>query len=226
MQKLPAVVATVLLAAPGAQAEPLDLSFGVTAATEYVSSGIRYTDGPTVQPYVELGFGSFYAGAYVSNLDADLTLADLEYGLSLGYRGESGSLSYDLGFAYYLYDEAFEDTPVGDYAEAIASATFAATDALYLTAEVAIAPEFDQTNVSLTVDYYTPVEGLAVGATYGRLDADYGAWSYWSVGTTYQVAETVGVGLAYHDSNVDPDLGLFNSDGLLVASVSFDFSLR
>ncbi|TAG19021.1 MAG: hypothetical protein EAZ40_10980 [Rhodobacterales bacterium] len=208
-----------------AQAAEVSLSFGATIASEYVSSGIRYSDGVTVQPYVELGFGGLYGGAYISNLDADLTGADRETGLSLGYRGEAGSFSYDVSVNYYLYNEAFEDFPVEDYAEAVASGTFAATDTLYMTGEVGVAPEFDQTNLSLRLDYYTAVEGLALDATFGRLEADYGAWSYWSVGATYQLNDNIGLGLAYHDSNVDPDLGLLNTDGLFVASLSFDFGL-
>jgi uncharacterized protein (TIGR02001 family) len=214
------------LAAGSATAAELTVSAGGTLVSEYVSTGIRFSDGPALQPYVELGLGGAYAGAYVSNIDPDLTGADRETGLSLGYRGAAGSLSYDLSVNYYLFSEAFEDFPVEDYAETIASGTLAATETLYLTAEVGIAPEFDQTDLSLRVDYYTAAEGLSLDATYGRLDADYGAWNYWSLGATYQVSDTVGLGLAYHDSDVSPDLGLSNTDGLIVASVTANFTLR
>lgn len=213
----------VVLTGTGAQANEISLSFGATIASEYVSNGIRYSDGPVVQPYVELGFGGFYAGAYASNVDADLTAADIEYGLSLGYRGEAGSFTFDAGIAYYLYDEAFPGFPVEDYAEAYASGTLAVTETVYVTASAAIAPEYDQTNLSLRADYYTAVEGLSVGAIVGRLDANYGAWTYWSVDATYAVAEQVSVGIGYHDTNVDPALGLFDTDGLFVASVSIAF---
>ena len=213
----------LLASAATAQSSEVSLSFGATFATEYVSSGIRYSDGPVLQPYVELGFGGFYAGAYASNVDENLTAADVEYGLSLGYRGEAGALSYDIGIAYYMYDEAFAGFPVEDYAEAYASATMTVTETFYVTAAAAVAPEFDQTNVSLRADYYTALEGLSLGATVGRLDADYGAWTYWSIEAAYAVSENVTLGLGYHDSNVDPALGLLNTDGLIVGSVSFDF---
>jgi uncharacterized protein (TIGR02001 family) len=206
-----------------AQAQEIDVSFGAGIVSEYVSNGIRYSDGVAFQPYVELGFGGIYAGAYVTNVDPDLTGADRETGLSLGYRGEAGSFSYDLSLNYYLYSEAFDDFPVEDYAETIASGTFAASESVYFTAEVGIAPEFDQTDLSLRLDYYTAVEGLSLDATFGRLDADYGAWNYWSAGASYQINETFGLGLAYHDSDVSPDLGLLNSDGLFVATLSADF---
>lgn len=213
----------VALPVSAAQANEVSLSFGATVATEYVSNGIRYSDGPVVQPYVELGLGGFYAGAYASNIDADLTGADTEYGLSLGYRGEAGGFSYDVGVAFYMYDEAFPGFPVEDYAEFIASGTLAATETLYLTPSAAVAPEYNQTNLSLRADYYTAVAGLSLGAMVGRLNANYGAWTYWSVDVAYAATENVTLGLGNHDSNVDPALGLFNTDGLIVGSVSLAF---
>jgi hypothetical protein len=217
----------VILPGTAAHANEIALSFGATAASEYVSDGIRYSDGFAIQPYVEVGFGGAYAGAYTTNVDADLTGADRETGLSLGFRGEAGSFSYDLSVNYYIYDEAFDDFPVEDYAETIASGTYAVSESFYLTGEVGIAPEFDQTSLSLRADYYTTVEGLSLDATFGHVDANYGTWDYWSVGATYSIQDTVGLSIAYHDSNVDEEeTGLLNSDGLFVASVSFDFSLR
>ncbi len=218
-------LAVPLLSPIAAHAAEVSLSFGATIASEYVSAGIRYSDGIAVQPYVELGFGGLYGGAYISNLDADLTGADRESGLSLGYRGEAGSVSYDLSLTYYLYKESFADFPVEDYAEALAIGTVVLSETVFVTGEVGLAPEFDQTNLSLRVDYYTSVEGVSLDASVGRLEADYGAWTYWSAGATYQVTDTVALGLAYHDSNVNPDLGLRNSDGIVVASVTFDFGM-
>ena len=222
---LPGLMAAALPLS-SAEAQDVSFSFGAEIVSEYVSDGIRYSDGVAFQPYVELGFAGAYAGAYTTNIDADLTGANRETGLSLGYRGDAGSFSYDLSFNYYLYDEAFPDFPVEDYAETIASGTFAAAECLYLTAEVGIAPEFDQPDLALAVDYYTAVEGLSLDAKFGRLDANYGTWNYWSAGATYSVADTVGLGLAYHDSDVSADTGLLNSDGLFVATFSVDFSLR
>jgi uncharacterized protein (TIGR02001 family) len=217
----------VVLPGTAAQANEIGLSFGAAVVSEYVSDGIRYSDGVAFQPYAEIGFAGAYAGAYTTNIDADLTGADRETGLSIGYRGEAGSFSYDLSVNYYLYDEAFEDFPVEDYAETIASGTFAVNESLYLTGEIAIAPEFDQTGLSMRADYYTAVEGLSVNATFGRNDANYGAWNYWSAGAAYTIQDTVSLGLDYHDSNVDEDeTGLLNTDGLFVASFTVDFSLR
>jgi uncharacterized protein (TIGR02001 family) len=217
----------VALPTTAAQANEIALSFGAAVVSEYVSDGIRYSDGVAFQPYAEIGFGGVYAGAYTTNIDADLTGADRETGLSLGYRGEAGSFSYDVSVNYYMYDEAFDDFPVEDYAETVASGTFAVSESLYLTGEIAIAPEFDQTGLSARADFYTSVEGLSLDATFGRVDANYGAWNYWSAGATYSIQDTVSLSLAYHDTNVDEDeTGLLNSDGLFVAAFSVDFSMR
>jgi hypothetical protein len=74
------------------------------------------------------------------------------------------------------------------------------------------------------MDYYTPVEGLSVGAEFGWVDADYGDWDYWSLRTSYQASDNVGLSLEYHDSNVNEDLGFVNTDGLIVASMTFAFT--
>jgi uncharacterized protein (TIGR02001 family) len=216
------------VAMPGtaAHAQETSFSFGAAVVSEYVSDGIQYSDGVAFQPYVELGFGGAYAGAYTTNVDPDLTSADRETGLSLGYRGEAGRVSYDVSLNYYMYSEAFADTPVNDSAEAVASGSFAVSDSFYLTGEISIAPEYDQTGLSLRADYYTAVEGLSLNATFGRNETNYGDWNYWSAGATYTIQDKWGLSLAYHDSNVNEDeTGLRNSDGLFVASISVDFSL-
>ena len=171
---------------------------------------------------VSLSFSAFYAGAYASNFDEVLTAADPEYGLSLGYRGDAGGVSHDLGVVCYLYDEAFPDIPVEDYAKTYASGTSTLTETLHPTALADLAPEYDQTDLSLRADYDAAVEGLSVGAILGRLDADYAGWTCWSLDAAYALGEQVSLGPRYQDSNVDPALGLFNTDGFFAASVSFD----
>lgn len=218
---MPALIAVLLPSV--AQAEDPTLSFGVTFATEYVSSGLRYSDGPVAQPYVELGFGGAYAGFYTSNVEPELTSASIETGVYVGYGGSAGKVSYDVALYYYLYRDAYPDTPVNDSAEWIASLTYSPSDALSATVEVAGAPEYDQTKVEVGLDYYPAVDGLSVSAKYGRAESNYGDWDYWSIGTDYAVSDHVSIGLTYHGANVDPDLGLADADGLVVGSVTLSF---
>jgi len=126
----------VVLPGTVAQANEVTLSFGAAFVSEYISDGIRYSDGVAFQPYAEVGFGGAYAGAYTTNVDADLTGADRETGLSVGYRGEAGSFSYDVSVNYYMYDEAFDDFPVEDYAETIANGTFAVSEQMQTELQV------------------------------------------------------------------------------------------
>ena len=200
-----------------AQAQDMSISLGATVTSEYISNGIRYSDGMALQPYVELGFGGIFAGAYASNVDADLTGADIEYGLSLGYRGEVDTFSYDIGLSYYIFEEAFSDFPVEASGEASASGTLAVSDTFYATAKAVITPEYDQAKLSLRGDYYNAIKGLSAGAIVGRVESNCGDWDYWSVDVAYSVSEQVSLGLAYHDTNLDPDLGLADTDGLFVA---------
>ncbi|MBM3615641.1 MAG: hypothetical protein FJX28_09475 [Alphaproteobacteria bacterium] len=215
-----AIFGVFVLGIPGAvQANELTFSFGGTVASEYVSSGVYYADGLAIQPYVELGYGGFYAGAYAANTSGVLTGYTAEYGLSLGYRGEAGPVNYDIGVAYYIFDEvAGFSTP--DYPEYIVSAYVAATESFYLTGRVAFAPEYDSTNLRLRLDYYTPVAGLSVGAAVGFADTNYGDWEYWTIDATYAVIDNVSLGLGYHGSNYNANVGGTNGTdgGLVVAS--------
>jgi hypothetical protein len=58
-------------------------------ATEYVSDGIEHSDRHVAQPYVQLGFGDFYAGVWATNAEETLLGADSEVDFYIGYRGET-----------------------------------------------------------------------------------------------------------------------------------------
>lgn len=226
MQRVIITTAAAAALATSAHAQDLAVSAGFSFLSEYVSQGLRFSDGPAIQPYVELGFGGVYAGAYLSNVEQDITLANREVGIYLGYRGEVGAFSYDASVYRYIYDEAFPGFPPTDYNEFIFSGTYALSDAVYLTGRIGHAPEFEQNDLSLAIDYYTNLPGLALAARAGNVDTNYGEWNYWSLGASYAANDNVSFGLDYHDTDADPDLGLSNTDGLFVATVSFDFSLR
>ena len=223
-----AAIGTLVLGALGtAQAAEASLSGGATFATEDVSNGIRYWDGPTVQPFTKPGFVGLFAGAQVTNVNENVTGANAEYGLSLGYRGETGKISTDIGIACYICDAAIADYPVEDSAGSFVSAILAVADTLDLTAMAALAPEYDQTNLSVRPDFYTAVEGLSVGvivgAIVGQVRPNYGDWTYWSLDTAYALSAKLSPGLAYHHTNLNPELGLADTAGPFVATVSLAF---
>lgn len=206
------------------QAQEFTTSGGVAITSEYVSQGLKFSDGPAVQAYVELNYGGFYAGMWGGSADEDLLFAKSEMDYYLGYAGEIGAFYYDVGVAYYtLQQDAFPVAfPTVDYEEYLVSAGYGVTPQLYVTANYANAPEFGQSDVSLDVDYFTNLEGLAIGATYGSVSNDFGDWDYWSVGGSYSLSDTVTFDLTYHDSDAPAAVGT-SVDGLVVATISFDF---
>lgn len=226
MKGIIVTTAAAAVCATSAHARELEVFAGFSFLSEYVSQGLRFSDGPAVQPYLEVGFGGAYAGAYLSNVDPDITLANRELGLYLGYRGEVGVFSFDASAYRYLYDEAFEGFPPTDYNEYIFSGTFALSEAVYVTGRIGHAPEFEQNDLSLAIDYYTNVSGLSLAVRGGNVDTNFGDWNYWSLGASYAIDDIVSFDLSYHDTDADPELGLSNTDGLVVATLSFDFSLR
>lgn len=214
----------VALSPVGATAQDLSWGVGVDVTSEYVSQGLQLSDGPAFSPYVELYFGSVYAGVYAINTERDLTLSDYEAGIYLGYAGAVGALSYDASVYYYFFNEPFGNAfPTVNYPEFVLSGSYGLTDALSVTGRAGLAPEFDQVDLSLAVDYATPVDGLSVDAIYGTVDTNFGDWDYWSLGASYALSDNVSLDVAYHDSNAGAAIGS-SADGLFVATVSFYFS--
>lgn len=108
------LIATALLAAlpmiGTAQAEgPHSLSGNITLTTDYVFRGISQSQG---QPALQGGFdyaheSGFYIGTWASNVgwvdDVAKKNNSMEIDLYLGYAGEAGPISYDVGAIRYFY---------------------------------------------------------------------------------------------------------------------------
>ncbi|NJN35770.1 MAG: hypothetical protein HC794_00420 [Nitrospiraceae bacterium] len=210
------------------QAEELAFYYGATVAKGYVSRGIIYTEDVYVSPWVELGYGNFYAGAYLSNVDEFFVFDaySMSNGVYVGYRSSAGDVSYDATLYYYIYDGANDTSP--NYFELVLDAAFAPTPSTYLTAEVVLDKEYDSRIGSLRLDYYTPVENLSVGVEYGRANTNYGDWDYGIIDASYSLNSNISLGLAYNYSTYEfnsPDAD-FNYDDpaqLVTASINFSF---
>lgn len=197
------------LALPGlAHAETAATEGGVTVtgsltfASAYVSDGIEYSDGPVIQPYVELGFGGFYAGVWASNAEETLLGDDSEVDLYIGYRGEAGAFFYDVGYGYYTYPNASEFNA----GEVLVSGGLGLSEALFVTAYLGYANETGILDRSVRVDYYTPIKGFALAASFGDREgseADFiDPWQYWTVGANYALSETISADLTWHDTDI------------------------
>jgi uncharacterized protein (TIGR02001 family) len=213
--RLPALLAASLFLPTLARAETpatasgVTVSGSVTFASRYISDGVEFSDGPVVQPYVELGFGGFYAGVWASNATEALLGADSEVDIYIGYRGEAGAFFYDIGYGYYTFPDASELNT----GEVLVSGGVGLGETLFVTAYLAYSSDFDTLDRSLRVDYSAPVEGLALAATLG----DNEAWQYWSIGASYALNQTVSADLTWHDTDI---VGL---DGVLVGGLTISF---
>ena len=205
------LLALGLLAPSIAAAADLTLDAGVTLTSRYVANGIEQSKGAAIQPWLEAGYGGFYLGVWASNTDRAVTGSKSEVDLSLGYRGETGKLSYDIGYAHYYY----RAPNVNCCGEVIASLGYAATDQIGLGLRLAHDPKGGATNASLSMDYAVN-DKFGLSATYGSINK--GGHDYWNVGASYGISENVSISGTYHDTSI--------SKGLLVVSVDTSFSLR
>lgn len=207
-------------------AQDLEAYAGVAISNAYVSQGLTYNESVTIQPYVELGYGGFYGGIWVTNADADLLGDSQEVDYYVGYRGSTGSFSYGLEYALYTFTaDDFEefDYELPDYSEFIASASYAVNDAFSVTGRAGYAPEVDDgegnvvavTDLSLTAKYH--FDELTASATYGTIDDEADGWDYWSVGLSTYVSDRAYVSLDYIDSSIQ--------DSTILVTFGIDFSL-
>lgn len=194
----------------------IDLAFGVTATTAYVSRGYDYSNGPAIQGYVEGSFEWVYLGVWVSSVDGPLIdpSDSAEINVYGGIRPTFGDLSLDFGYARYYYNRT------GDLGgEFYGKASYAFTD-IGLTPGVELywdpqgGTNYGVANLAYALPYDFEVSG-GVGTTFrGNVD--------WNAGVSYTYAETVKLDLRYYGTNRnDPDM--FRNK--FVASISLDSSI-
>jgi len=229
-----AMTATLAFMAPTTvTAQDISIFTGIDASNAYVAQGLIFDENVVIQPYIEASVGGAYFGIYHSSVDQDLTLADNETGIYAGYRGEAGPVFYDAAVFYYYYDEPFKEfipdfgtaeelLPV-EYAEYIVSASFGATNSLFLTGRIAAAPEFEQVDLSVLADYYSEA-GPTWTAQYGNVDADFGEWAYWKVGTSIPLGGVTSFDIFYHDTDASSSIGKA-TNGTIVTTLSIDLSV-
>ncbi|NUB44376.1 hypothetical protein GEU84_008275 [Fertoebacter nigrum] len=200
-----------LAALPGlVAAQEISVYAGFALTSEYVSSGLKQSDGPALQPYVEAEINGFYAGIWASNTDSTLVGAKSEVDLYFGYRNTVGALSYDLGYARYFYFSPDDDC-CGEFTLAL---DYALGDVASVGLYVSHDPEANSLSPVARFDYYAS-DAISLATTYGRSD---GSHNYWTAGGSYALSDTTALDLTWHDSNID--------EGIAVLSLSMDFSLR
>lgn len=217
-----ALTAALLTAgAASAQSAP-EVAWNVGLFSDYVFRGYSQTDEePAIQGGVDLTAGSFYAGAWASNVDfGDDTEAEVDlYG---GFRTEAGGFALDFGAVGYFYVEA----PSGadyDYVEFKAAASRAIGPAT-AGAVVYYSPDFfgldeEATYVEGNVAF-APADKWTVSAALGYQALDVNDdYTTWNAGVAYALTDNLAIDVRYHDTDVDGPL----SDDRIVGALKVAF---
>ena len=91
-----AATAAIALSGPASAQSDVKVAWNVGVVSDYIFRGVSQTgEDPAIQGGVDLTSGSFYAGAWASNVDfGDKTDAEIDvYG---GYRTEAAGFAWDF----------------------------------------------------------------------------------------------------------------------------------
>lgn len=218
-----AAAMAVLLTAGAASAQDTpEIAWNLGVTSDYVFRGYsQTTEDPAIFGGVDVTVGSFYAGAWASNVDfGDDT--DAEVDLYGGYRTEVSGFAIDVGVVGYLYVSA----PTGadyDYAEFKAAAS-RAFGPVTLGAAVYWSPDFFGADEEATYveanAAFSPAERWTVSGAVGHQALDVNAdYATWNAGVAYAFSDNVAIDVRYHDTDVAGPL----SDDRVVAALKFLF---
>lgn len=169
------VSSTALVSAASAA----EVTANVGATTDYIWRGMTQNDGgSSLSGGLDVDFGNgFYAGTWIGDTAAaaDPT-AETDYGTQevdfyAGYAGESGSVSYDVGYIAYTYPSSQSDADA-DFSELyVTLGTGPVSASVYYLADAEGADAGDSTYLSL--DYEGSVGDFGLGLHYGSYDGDF-----------------------------------------------------
>ncbi|MEG3766327.1 TorF family putative porin [Alteromonas sp. 14N.309.X.WAT.G.H12] len=156
-----------------------ELSANVSVTNNYIWRGLTQTaNEAAVQGGIDYSHESgFYAGTWASNVNygAD-DIYSYEHDLYLGFSGESGDFTYDVGYLYYNYDSEAEF----DFGEIYGTVGYGAFSvSLYLLANTEAdegeGQDFGFGQASyVSLDYAMPVaSGAEVGLHVGYHQGDF-----------------------------------------------------
>ena len=217
-----AAVAVLLTAGAASAQDSPEVAWNLGVTSDYVFRGYsQTTEDPAIFGGVDVTVGSFYAGAWASNVDfGDDT--DAEFDIYGGYRTEASGFAVDVGVVGYLY----VSQPAGadyDYAEFKAAAS-RAFGPVTLGAAVYWSPDFlgadeEATYVEANAAF-SPAAKWTVSGAVGHQALDVNAdYATWNAGVAYAVSDNVAIDVRYHDTDVTGPL----SDDRVVGALKFVF---
>jgi uncharacterized protein (TIGR02001 family) len=208
MAKLKALLLAGALLAPlqaRASDRPLDLSFNIGAASDYVFRGMSQTGGrPQAFAGADIAFAHIgYAGAWISNVRlAGRTGA--EYDLYAGARPNLGPVALDLGVVRYGYSRQPASGDL-DFVELKALASLPLGPAI-LGGGVTHSPDFyghlgSATYYELNASSQIPRTRFSLSGAVGRQTISRASdYSTWNLGIGYAATERLGFDLRYWDT--------------------------
>jgi uncharacterized protein (TIGR02001 family) len=213
----------VLLTAGAASAQDSpEVAWNLGVTNDYVFRGYTQTsEDPAIFGGVDVTVGSFYAGAWASNVDfGDDT--DAEFDIYGGYRTEVSGFAVDVGVVGYLY----VSQPAGvdyDYVEFKAAAS-RAIGPLTLGAAVYWSPDFFGADEEATYveanAAFSPANRWTVSGAVGHQALDVNAdYATWNAGVAYALSDNVAIDVRYHDTDVTGPL----SDDRVIGTLKFLF---
>jgi uncharacterized protein (TIGR02001 family) len=217
-----AALAALLTASAASAQDTPDVAWNLGVTSDYVFRGYsQTTEDPAIFGGVDVSIGSFYAGAWASNVDfGDDT--DAEVDLYGGYRTEVSGFAVDVGVVGYLY----VSQPAGadyDYVELKAAAS-RAIGPVTLGAAVYWSPDFFGADEEATYveanAAFSPAAKWTVSGAVGHQALDVNAdYATWNAGVAYAFSDNVAIDLRYHDTDVTGPL----SDDRVAATLKFLF---
>jgi uncharacterized protein (TIGR02001 family) len=194
------------LAAPASAQSDVSVAYNVGIVSDYVFRGASQTnEDPAIQGGVDVTAGSFYVGAWASNVDfGDDTDAEIDvYG---GYRTEAAGYALDFGVVSYWY-AGEPDGADYNYVEFKAAASRAIGPAT-LGAAVYYSPDFFGIDEAATYAEanaaFSPADKWTISGAVGHQWLDVtDDYTTWNVGVGYALTDNLSVDVRYHDTDVD-----------------------
>lgn len=199
-----------------------EIAWNIGVASDYVFRGFSQTDeDPQIFGGVDVTAGSFYAGAWVSNVEFN-DGTDAEFDIYGGYRSEVAGFAIDVGAVGYFY----VSQPTGadyDYAE-LKAAVSRAIGPMTVGAAVYWSPDFfgvdDEATYVEANASFSPGPQWTVSGAVGRQALDVNAdYTTWNAGVTFAFTDNVAVEVRYHEADVSGPL----SDDRVVAALKVAF---
>ena len=207
-------------------ASPIDLSFNVGAATDYVWRGVSQTDeSPQISGGVDATVGGLvYAGGWLSNVDFGND-TDFELDLYAGVKPKLGPVSLDLGVIYYGYINAPSGAPDQDYVEFKAAGSAPVGTGTVGAAVYYSDDFFGETGPATYVELNAsaPIaDKFTVSGALGYQDVDYdGDYTTWNLGVSYALNDVVGFDLRYHDTDAHDFGDIYDSRVVISVKAAF-----